>query len=118
MNKVFVYGTLKKGHGNHPFLADQKYLGKGEIGKEFTLYRDTILPYLVRKDGEGAVGEVYEVQDERMPMLDMLEGHPHVYNREKVEIKIDGEKDTAWVYVFPFELLKSHVEELRKITDF
>jgi gamma-glutamylcyclotransferase (GGCT)/AIG2-like uncharacterized protein YtfP len=37
LTTVAVYGTLKKGQGNHGLLSGSKYIGKGETHPNYTL---------------------------------------------------------------------------------
>ena len=47
-------------------------------------------------------GEAYRVDDLTLERLDQLEGHPHWYERKKVEILINKDKKIrAWLYFFP-----------------
>lgn len=101
--KVFIYGTLKKGQYFHDqYLGGEKstYLGQALISSDYSLYVDT-LPSLVREKCElGMVkGELYEVDSDVLKSLDDLEGHPRIYRREVVDIEVNGEKTTAWAYV-------------------
>lgn len=80
---VFVYGTLKAGHGNHGVLEDSEYLGSFVTKDEFLL-TDCGFPYLIPKGALGGSGrgptaptrgEVYVVTEkEVMASLDTLEG--------------------------------------------
>lgn len=46
---------------------------------------------------ENVHGEVYEVDDELLACLDILEGHPNYYERQKFR----GKFGNTWVYVLP-----------------
>lgn len=97
--KLFVYGTLKRGHGNNQFLQayKAKFLSEDTIpGK---LYTDGGLPY-VEKGTEGVViGEIWEVDAPTMARLDRLEGHPMWYQRTEVTT---GKGVKCEVYYFNF----------------
>ncbi len=88
MHKVFVYGTLKKGHGNHDFLLQgSKFIGEFTTKEKYNM-KDGGFPYVCRK-GETMFpirGEVYEVNDDTLQSLDWLEGIPSHYQRMPVEI--------------------------------
>jgi len=62
--KIFVYGTLKRGHYNHG-RCGLDGAGVSFIGQEYidgyTLYRRYNLPYAVKEKGKRIKGEVYEV---------------------------------------------------------
>jgi len=100
-NRVFVYGTLKRGHGNHRLLRNSVFLGSGSTAQRFPLYVRG-LPYLYPQpnSGEHVLGEVYQVDPQTMARLDKLEGHPRFYCR--ILIDIQGDPDyppaRAWAY--------------------
>jgi len=109
-NRVFVYGTLRKGFGNHRLLEDAKFIGDGEISGH--LYLCYGLPMVLRhKDTpreEGSsgtprvVGEVYEVDQFQLGDLDTLEGHPTCYKREVTNVTMeDGTSIPAHCYFMP-----------------
>lgn len=96
MNKVFVYGSLKKSYGNHVLLKTSNFIGEDETIRDDLCLMD-FGPYPgVYLNGESIVkGELYEVTDDVFRSLDGLEGYPHYYNRMEVDLK-SGEK--AWMY--------------------
>lgn len=95
---VFVYGSLRRGMGNHRFLRDSQFVGTTVIEDMFRMISLGVFPGLIREgDPRQIVGEVYQVTDQVFSSLDSLEGHPRFYKREQVDTPI-GE---AWVYVLP-----------------
>lgn len=99
MNLVFVYGTLKKGLGNHALLSRHGavYHGEHYTSNKFSLYRcNSNLPYAVKEIGSGIKGEVYKVSDKCLEDLDILEGHPNWYKREIISIPGIGD---CWIYI-------------------
>jgi len=91
---VFVYGTLKRGHGNHHWLAGAHFLGEAELP-------DVVLhdlgPFPMAVPGEGTViGEVYRIDAASLDRLDRLEGYPRLYDRQVLSLN-DGRQ--AWVYL-------------------
>lgn len=96
--KVFVYGTLRKGYGNHVFLEGSKFLGKAKTKEKYTMYARGI-PFVSHEPMVEITGEVYEVDDFTLNRLDTLEGHPNWYIREKVPVILeDGTEVEAWLY--------------------
>lgn len=97
MDKVFVYGTLKKGrHFRSTVFGDQEPIIASipNVGL-FESY------YPAAKDVPNAViyGEVYEVDGELLTQLDDIEGHPNFYERVKRLAKDnDGEFYDVWIY--------------------
>jgi len=91
---VFVYGTLKRGHGNHHWLLEAPFLGEAVLP-------DVVLhdlgPFPMAVPGEGLVrGEVYGVDAAGLARLDRLEGYPRLYDRRPLALA-DGRH--AWVYL-------------------
>ncbi len=91
---VFVYGTLKRGHGNHHWLLEAPFLGEAVLP-------DVVLhdlgPFPMAVPGEGLVrGEVYGVDAAGLARLDRLEGYPRLYDRRPLALA-DGRR--AWVYL-------------------
>lgn len=104
---VFVYGTLKKGHGNHGLIAGfinvdhSKYTGENKfVGHDKILGRIYSLGGFpgLKEHPDGKVhGEVYEVDAPTLERLDRLEGHPHMYERRLIET-VEGKK--VWTYFY------------------
>ena len=101
-NLVAVYGTLRKGQGNHRLLAHVKEHRLGTVDG-FKMYHLGGFPALQHDVGT-AVVEVYEVDQETMRSLDWLEGYrgkdqTNFYNREITEVNLEsGEVVDAWIY--------------------
>jgi gamma-glutamylaminecyclotransferase len=103
MNKVFVYGTLKRGGRWHFLLAESpctRFLGQGKTRDRLPMIAQGV-PFLFNAPGKGCrvKGEVFEVDDETLAALDRLEQHPHWYRRELTGIELaQGEVVRVWVY--------------------
>lgn len=98
-HKVFVYGTLKSGHGNHHILEHDRVI---KFGAEIMMYPGHLVdlgafPALLKTRTElnQINGELYEVPEEVFRRLDMLEGYPNFYNREQ---RVTKNRHEAWVY--------------------
>ena len=116
---VFVYGTLKKGFGNHQhFLKDTQYMGEGLTEGKFLMSYSSSrgsFPFVQRKDFERQnqiirathpiKGEIYAVKPEDFFNLDSLEGNGFLYQREKVNVRFldQGERGQivkkCWIYL-------------------
>ena len=99
--RVVVYGSLKAGQGNHTLLQaeDTQYLGRMRFpGRMVSL---GWFPAVTEdcEDGQTVLGEVYEVSNETLMSLDVLEGHPSFYERKKIETPWKK----AWTYFMPDE---------------
>ena len=107
MNTVFVYGTLKRGQGNHRLLDNRsEFVADARIGNEFTAYSKGIgYPFMAESPGAGCAGEVYRVNDDVLANLDRLEGHPRYYERKVRPVVCgDGTEVLAWVYLMGTEV--------------
>lgn len=90
MEYFFVYGTLKRGFGNHSLLVDSKCLGTGVTEEPYVMTQSGI-PFVHKTynaEPHPIQGEVYVVDDETVEWLDALEGHPDWYKRELVNVRI------------------------------
>ena len=89
-NILFVYGTLMKGMRNHVYLEKAKFLEVGQTAPEYELMYNGSIP-AARAGSESIKGELYEVDDETLASLDILE---EVSNRlyEKKEAKVSDKQ--------------------------
>lgn len=92
--RVFVYGTLRRGQANHGWLAGARWLGEASL-------RGAVLhdlgPFPMAVPGDGVVrGELYGLDATTLARLDRLEGHPRLYERRWLALE-DGRE--AWVYL-------------------
>jgi len=77
--KVFVYGTLKKDFPLYHYMQGSKFLESKEV-KGLQMYDYGSFPIVW--PGNGVVhGELYEVSEETLAVLDRIEGHPRFYER-------------------------------------
>jgi len=95
--RLFVYGTLKRGHIRHELLHLASYLGQGTTVQPYRLLDCGGYPGLVEGSEEHAyrvVGEVYEIPASELSGLDAYEGVPqNEYQRREVEVELDDDKD-------------------------
>jgi gamma-glutamylaminecyclotransferase len=100
--KIMVYGTLKKGRGNHSLLEDCPFLGKANTLPAFTMFSLGGFPGVVAKGNTSIRGEIYDVLDEVLHDLDRLEGHPRWYERKPITAQMEnGEVVVAHMYILP-----------------
>lgn len=96
MEKVFVYGSLKKGFQNHSLLKESKFIGNAEISG-YKMYNLGYFPGIVESDAKNIVkGEIYKIDKNVETRLDYLEGIPHLYRKEY----INTEFGVCIVYVY------------------
>jgi gamma-glutamylcyclotransferase (GGCT)/AIG2-like uncharacterized protein YtfP len=114
--RIFVYGTLKRGLSNHRCLAGQRFLGEARTTPEYRLVNCGGYPGMFAVEGEGVSvrGEVWEVDDECRARLDVLEDVAHgMYALVPVTLMAPfntGEVMT-YVYRWPVEGKKDAGEE-------
>ncbi len=101
----FVYGSLRKGLGNHRVIQGSKQQDDGVLPKGFRMRSLGGFPAIFKTDEEHETPikvEVYEVADKpQAQRLDSLEGYPMFYNREVVTLE-DGRQ--GWVYFIENEV--------------
>ena len=94
--KVFVYGTLMTGESNHHFLENSTCLGKAAI-EGYDMYNvGGFYPAIIPGNAR-IIGELYEVHENDMSSIDMLEGEGSLYIR-KCEITTGNE--LAYIYEY------------------
>ena len=96
--RVFVYGTLRKGELRHHLLEHKRFLGEA-IAEGFVLYDLGDYPGMVPGEGR-VVGEVYEVSWEFLRTLDRVEGTPHLYRRETIEVCLESGQKLQGVFTY------------------
>ena len=97
---VFVYGTLRVGESNHHLLCDAHGVAY-RVATTRTAPRYTLLdlgryPALVEGGSTAVVGELYRVAPAALAALDLLEGHPDLYERRPVWLA-DGASAEAYL---------------------
>jgi gamma-glutamylcyclotransferase (GGCT)/AIG2-like uncharacterized protein YtfP len=99
--KVFVYGSLLSGLGNHHRLSTAKFLGRGTTDHRCKMISYGSFPAAWRDEQNGVpvVGEAYEVDARTLKDLDILEGNGRFYKREPVFVDLEcGSTVTCWIY--------------------
>ncbi|MGK0186479.1 MAG: gamma-glutamylaminecyclotransferase [Verrucomicrobiales bacterium] len=75
--KIFVYGTLKRGHALHDALQAQQFVGETRTAPQFRLFCLGSYPGMVMATsgaaGQAIEGEVWEVDDACLAQLDEIE---------------------------------------------
>lgn len=115
----FVYGTLRRGFGNHWVMrrAGGQFVGEATSQTPFPLVIDG-LPYLLDHPGEGlrVEGELYRIPDRGWKILDRLEGHPDFYRRRVERFVINESIIEAWAYFLARE--SAHLRGLPPVASF
>ena len=102
--KVFVYGTLLKGHGAFGMVPVLK-VQKDKLAN-FDIYNIGSFPGITPGDGE-VVGEVHTIDKEDIKRLDSYEGVPSLYTRQEVTTN-----SGVNVYVYVFNRSLSNYERI------
>lgn len=99
---LFVYGTLKRGGGNHRWLADQQFIGEARTRPGFTLYALDGYPGLVPSPAApGVTGELWTVDAARLAELDGFEGVDEgLYARQRIALAPPFATARAETYVY------------------
>lgn len=108
---VFVYGTLRRGEANHHYLSSSlcvsdKASAEGWLGDTGNGY-----PAMVVTGVNTVQGELYEVDERTLSLLDELEdyyGHGHSdneYDRVEISVVTDRGSIKALTYVYATQKL-------------
>lgn len=123
---LFVYGTLMRGMPNNDLLADSKFIA--EVTAESAKLIDLgYFPGMIEavSSPSGVVGELWEVSEETLDQIDILEGHPDLFVRSEVCVqhKTPVEKKAELVYAYFYNGIneihsgdwRQHVEERNEL---
>lgn len=101
--RLFVYGTLKRGHALHSHLEKQMFLGVGQTLPEFRLVKCSWYPAMVdTPNGRSIRGEVWEVEEATIQHLDIVEDVASgLYERRLISLlpPFDDAPSIAYVYL-------------------
>jgi gamma-glutamylaminecyclotransferase len=123
---IFVYGTLKKGFPNHDrYMRSAEKLGNYRTAENYplVLIGKRYVPCMINAPGEGQQieGELYEVDDDCLKKLDVLERikEPDGYRRFKISLKSIAERDgpalEAHAYLIAPQFAKDRRSDYLKI---
>ena len=95
---LFVYGSLRKGLGNHSFLRHENvsYLGNFVTEPEWTMYSLGGFPALTEGGDTAIVGELYSVPEDVYRAIERLEGYPSFYQRKSLTTPL-GEAEVYYI---------------------
>ncbi len=104
--KLFVYGTLQRGHGNNRLLRGADFVGEGVTKESFVLFNAGFPKAVPSEYAPGrktlpVKGEVWEINEDHLMWCDRLEGHPTWYRREQQPVWVNGTFMTPFMYVMP-----------------
>ena len=93
LHRIFVYGTLKQGFPNFHINRGRRVPGHFVTVQRYPLFilGDAHLPWLVQQPGAGhaVTGELYEVDDDGLAAMDVLEqiSEPGWDHREHIAVQ-------------------------------
>lgn len=98
---VFVYGTLLKANRNHQaYLKNAHYSGQAVL-HDYALYDLGSYPGILSKKNELVLGEVYDINEQTLARLNVLEGEGDLYLLTEVEVSSeDGSVITVYTYIY------------------
>jgi gamma-glutamylaminecyclotransferase len=111
--KIFVYGTLRRGHGNWEALLARnegaRFVREALTSPGYEMRSLGGYPAVFAREGAGqVVGEIFEVDEATLARLDRLEGHPRWYLRQPVAL-VDREEGVE-IYLMRAEHLNPRCE--------
>jgi gamma-glutamylcyclotransferase (GGCT)/AIG2-like uncharacterized protein YtfP len=105
-HRVFVYGTLRRGHHNHALLEMSKFIAEAATLRTYWMITTGVFPVvldLVPADFGlpplAIAGEIYHIDDATLGELDRLEREGRSYHRKMTEVFEAGRKVEAHIYV-------------------
>lgn len=96
--QLFVYGTLMRGQPNAGQMASATWIGPAQTVAAYTLVRWQGYPGLRRGGATNVRGELYLVSPALVAALDEFEGHPTLFQRDRVLLAGGG---AAQAYLVP-----------------
>lgn len=105
---LFTYGTLMRGLRNHHYVENSDFVAHAISIEKFDIimratedYPDGYpVAFLASSGGGNLGGEIYEVDDETLQRIDILEDYPHEYDRILMQFECDdGAVRDAFVYI-------------------
>lgn len=99
--RVFVYGTLKQGYGNHRLLEGKTMIGEGVTDLRYQMVSGGFPIIMLHDNGLPVKGEVYDITGDLacLDNLDALEGEGVMYDRKDVGVTMsNGDRLLCCIY--------------------
>ena len=96
LQRIFVYGTLRRGERFHGCLRGARWLGEHRTEARYSLLNLGAYPAAVTGGSTAIVGEVYAINHAILIRLDRLEGHPWEFIRKLIPTPYGQ----AWIYLY------------------
>jgi gamma-glutamylcyclotransferase (GGCT)/AIG2-like uncharacterized protein YtfP len=92
--RLFVYGSLMRGQRHHDRMRGAAFDGVARTANGFRLVSQGDYPALAA-GGQGSVeGEVYRVSEALLAELDVFEGCPDLYQRDRIALADGSSAET------------------------
>lgn len=124
---VFLYGTLKIGEYNH-YLLQRKENGVANFVQNAVTREKLPLvvpqyytyPFLLNKPGTGnyVSGEIFEVDERMLQVLDRLESEGYLYDREVMTFNTLNRNETIDAFVYVLNRYPEKYLNLTMISEF
>lgn len=100
-NLVFCYGTLKKGYRLNHYLRNAKFVGSATTLDQFDMI-DVGFPVILPPENYGYIvqGEVYDVSDDTLKILDQIENEGYLYQRQTRTVWLSAEAKFIHVDIY------------------
>lgn len=80
MSKIAVYGTLRRGEGNHYLIRNGNYLGSINTEPSFTMYDNGGFPFVFNAGNTSITVEIFEIDSNTLKNVYSLEGYSGIRN--------------------------------------
>jgi gamma-glutamylcyclotransferase (GGCT)/AIG2-like uncharacterized protein YtfP len=120
MKYVFVYGTLRSGESNDIYLAAERHAIKeprlvGQASVSGRLFDFGTYPGMIAEtSAQQVMGEVYEIDDALVPVLDEIErvypGVQGLFMAEQMDVEVEGRQMPCLFYPVTPEAVDGHPE--------
>ena len=114
-NLLFVYGSMKKGFKNNFRLEKENYLGASITKEKYCMFPSVnfTYPYALKEDKRWQLkGELYDITNIDISVIDDFEGVPKFYYRESIEIIWRDQVTKAFIYFRSNDNPNSYEKEL------
>jgi len=103
---LFVYGTLQRGQSRHHVLENLEY-EKATLPRHKKVSPPSLgFPFIVYDEDSKVKGEVYyNLSDELLNTLDLIEGEGSLYHRIIVEVQTNQGKNVQAYTYYPSDIL-------------
>ena len=98
--RMFVYGSLKRGHTNHTLMQDSRFLADATTQPAYDMLDFGYYPGVIANGRYSIRGEVFTVSGDVLNVVDALEGHPIFYRRVRIPVITDTGVFPAWMYLY------------------